>query len=221
MESVGELLVYVPMLLLSVTVHEYAHARVALSQGDDTALMLGRVTMNPLRHIDPIGTVLVPLGLWAMRAGFLFGWARPVPVNSRKFDNYRRGDILVSLAGVAANFALAAVCTLAVVALTWGMRASGDALTAPIGVLIDMARFGIFFNLILGVFNLVPVPPLDGSHVLYHLLPPQLGARFRELGRYSFVFLAAILFVPGLLDAIFYPVSVLMQLANGVIDLLV
>jgi Zn-dependent protease len=212
----SNILLFAPILLFSVVIHEYAHARVALAEGDDTALMLGRVTLNPLRHIDPIGTVLVPLGLWAMQAGFLFGWARPVPVNPRNFRNYRRGDIRVSLAGVAANFGLAIVCTLVAIVLVRIQDAAGA--SAVTTALIRMARFGILFNLILGVFNLVPLPPLDGSHVLYHLLPPELGARYRELGRFSFVFLAAILFVPGLLDAIFYPVGVLMAAADRMIE---
>jgi len=213
--STSDILLFAPILLLSVVIHEYAHARVALAQGDNTAQLLGRVTLNPLRHIDPIGTVLVPLGLWAMQAGFLFGWARAVPVNPQNFKNYRRGDILVSIAGVAANFALAIVCTLATIVLLRIQDATGA--SAVITALVRMARFGIFFNLILGVFNLVPLPPLDGSHVLYHLLPPRLGARYRELGRFSFIFLAAILFVPGLLDAIFYPVGVLMDAADRMI----
>lgn len=219
MGPTSNILLFAPILLFSVVIHEYAHARVALAQGDDTALLLGRVTLNPLRHIDPIGTVIVPLGLWAMQAGFLFGWARPVPINPGNFRNYRRGDILTSLAGVAANFALAAVCTIAVIML---LRIQGamDATSGVITALVRMARFGILFNLILGVFNLVPLPPLDGSHVLYHLLPHELGARYRELGRFSFVFLAAILFVPGILDAIFYPVGVLMGAADWMIDLL-
>jgi len=176
--STSDILLFAPILLLSVVIHEYAHARVALAQGDNTAQLLGRVTLNPLRHIDPIGTVLVPLGLWAMQAGFLFGCARAVPINPQNFKNYRRGDILVSIAGVAANFALAIVCTLATIVLLRIQDATGA--SAVITALVRMARFGIFFNLILGVFNLVPLPPLDGSHVLYHLLPPRLGARYRE-----------------------------------------
>ena len=120
---------------------------------------------------------------------------------------------------MAANFALAAVCTIAVIVL---LRIQGamDATSGVITALVRMARFGILFNLILGVFNLVPLPPLDGSHVLYHFLSHQLGARYRDLGRFSFVFLAAILFVPGILDAIFYPVGVLMGAADWMIDLL-
>lgn len=216
MGPTSNILLFAPILLFSVVIHEYAHARVALAQGDDTALLLGRVTLNPLRHIDPIGTILVPLGLWAMQAGFLFGWARPVPINPRNFRDYRRGDILVSIAGVAANFALAFVCTLVAIVLLRIQDVVGA--SAVLAALVRMARFGILFNLILGVFNLVPVPPLDGSHVLYHFLPPELGARYRELGRYSFIFLAAILFVPGLLDAIFYPVGVLMTAADRMIE---
>lgn len=215
MGPTSDILLFAPILLFSVVIHEYAHARVALAQGDDTALMLGRVTLNPLRHIDPIGTVLVPLGLWAMKAGFLFGWARPVPINPRNFRNYRRGDILVSIAGVAANFAFAFVCTLAAIVLLRVQDAMGA--SSVLTALVRMARFGILFNLILGVFNLVPLPPLDGSHVMYHLLPPELGARYRQLGRFSFLFIAAIFFVPGLLDAIFYPVGALMEAADRMI----
>ena len=218
MGPASDILLFAPILLFSVVIHEYAHARVALAQGDDTALSLGRVTLNPLRHIDPIGTVLVPLGLWAMQAGFLFGWARPVPINAGKFRNYRRGDILVSLAGVGANFALAIVCTLVAVAALRVEDSMGA--TAVTAALVRVARFGILFNLILGVFNLVPLPPLDGSHVLYHLLPARIGALYRQLGRFGFVFLAAVLFVPGLLDAIFYPVGVLMNAADRMIDIL-
>ena len=217
MGPASDILLFAPILLFSVVIHEYAHARVALAQGDDTALLAGRVTLNPFRHIDPIGTVLVPVGLWAMQAGFLFGWARPVAVNPGNFRNYRRGDILVSLAGVAANFALAILCTLVAIAALRLQDATGA--TSVLTALVRVARFGILFNLILGVFNLVPLPPLDGSHVLYHLLPPRLGARYRELGRYGFVFLAAVLFVPGLLDAIFYPVGVLMDAADRMIDI--
>ncbi|MFQ5889333.1 MAG: site-2 protease family protein [Gemmatimonadota bacterium] len=220
MDSVAQLVLVLPVLLISVVAHEYAHARVALWQGDHTAAMLGRVTLNPLVHIDPVGTFLVPVVLWLLPGGFIFGWARPVPINSRNFRDYRRGDLLVSAAGVAANFALAVACTLLLVVLTHLGRAWSSG-TGAIEPLFLMARFGLFFNLLLGVFNLIPVPPLDGSHLLYHLLPPHLGARYRELGRYSAVLLLAVLVFPGLLTAILLPVDLLMGLAEAVIGLLV
>src|SRR5690606_32236027 len=111
-----DLLLVLPVLLLSVVLHEYAHGWMALRQGDRTALEAGRLTLNPIVHIDPFGSILVPLLLWLAPGQFLFGWARPVPVDPRNYRNYRRGDILVSIAGVAANLLLAALLTLLVIA---------------------------------------------------------------------------------------------------------
>ena len=216
MASYDALLLFVPVLMLSVVAHEYAHARVAVSQGDPTPLMLGRLTMNPLPHIDPVGTVLVPLLLFFSQAGFIIGWAKPVPVNTRNFRDYRRGDVLVSIAGVTANFLLALVFFLAAL----GLSAAGVEVSAPglAGGLRRMSEFGLFLNLLLGIFNLIPIPPLDGSHLLYHLLPPALGARYREVGRYGMVLLFLVILVPGLLGTLLYPVRFLMEIARGVID---
>lgn len=216
MASYDALLLFVPVLLLSVVAHEYAHARVAVSQGDPTPLMLGRLTLNPLPHIDPVGTVLVPLLLFFSQAGFIIGWAKPVPVNTGNFRDYRRGDILVSIAGVTANFILAMVFFLAAL----GLSAAGAEASAPglAGGLLRMSEFGLFLNLLLGIFNLIPIPPLDGSHLLYHLLPPALGARYREVGRYGMVLLFVVILVPGLLGTLLYPVRFLMEIARGVID---
>jgi Zn-dependent protease len=181
-----------PVLLFSVVAHEYAHARAAVAQGDPTPAMLGRLTMNPLPHIDPVGSVLVPLALLLLDAGFLFGWARPVPTIPRNYRNYRRGDIVVSSAGVVTNFALAAVFTLALALL--GL--ARDAL--PVDVrdpLFWLAQYGILINLVLAVFNLLPVPPLDGSHLLYHLLPPAWGARYRAMGHAYGMWLVAVVVI--------------------------
>jgi Zn-dependent protease len=216
MASYDALLLFVPVLLISVVAHEYAHARVAVSQGDPTPLMLGRLTLNPLPHIDPVGTVLVPLLLFFSQAGFIIGWAKPVPVNTRNFRDYRRGDVLVSIAGVTANFLLALVFFLAAL----GLSAAGVAASAPglAGGLRRMSEFGLFLNLLLGIFNLIPIPPLDGSHLLYHLLPPALGARYRAVGRYGMVLLFLVILVPGLLGTLLYPVRFLMEIARGVIE---
>lgn len=215
-EAAG-LLLLLPVLLVSVVAHEYAHARVAVWQGDPTPAEAGRVTLNPIAHLDLVGSFLVPAFLWLSSTGFLFGWAKPVPVVPRNFRDYRKGDILVSLAGVTANFLLAAVFVLATMVVLW-LEPAGDAGIA--GHAERLARFGIWINLLLGVFNLVPVPPLDGSHVLYHLLPPDLGARYRETGKYGMLLLVALFFVPGALGVVLWPVDALAGLAYDLIALL-
>ncbi len=211
----------IPVLLFSIIVHEVAHAWVALREGDDTAQRLGRITLNPLPHIDLIGSILVPLGLYFMNAGFLFGWARPVPVNPRKYHHFRRGDIRVSLAGIAANLVLAVAFTLLAAVLVKTAQLSGGTLAGPLDVAVRMAELGILINLVLAFFNLVPIPPLDGSHVLHHLLPPRLGAAYRRLGRYGMLVLIAVFLVlPGpFFSVVLAPVRFFMGAAQGFIDL--
>jgi Zn-dependent protease len=191
-----QLLTILPVLIFSVVVHEVAHGWVARLEGDPTAAMLGRLTLNPIPHLDPIGSILVPTMLALLPGGFIFGWAKPVPVNPRNFRNYKRGDILVSLAGVASNFLLAIAFTFLLAGVYWGSRVFPGATSMWI-VLIGMAQYGILINFILILFNLLPIPPLDGSHVMYHLLPPRLGMRYRELGRYGMLLVFAFLFLGG------------------------
>lgn len=213
MNTFSTLVLVLPVLLLAVVLHEWAHARVAVWQGDPTPAMLGRLTLNPIPHIDPIGSILVPVVLWLLPGNFLFGWAKPVPINSRNFKNYKKGDILVSLAGVTANFAQVFGWIFVYAALSHLIVWSGGSLARSALILQAMARYGVFINLILAVFNLIPVPPLDGSHVFYHLLPADLGARYRALGRYSLILLAVVFFVPGILNVLLWPVTYLDQLA--------
>lgn len=190
-----QLLIALPILIFSVVVHEVAHAWVARSQGDNTAFMLGRITLNPLPHLDPLGSVLVP-GILAMTGGPILGWARPVPVNPRNFRNYKKGDILVSLAGIAANLGLAVVFTLLLAATLAAAQAFPAQMTTW-EVLLRMFQMGIFINFLLALFNLMPIPPLDGSHVMVYLLPVKLAVRYRELGRYGMLILFALLFLGG------------------------
>ena len=177
-----------PMLVFALVAHEYAHAATALRQGDDTAYTLGRVTLNPLPHIDPWMSLILPALLWFGSGGkFTFGGARPVPVNSRKYRHYVRGDLLVSAAGVATNLVLALVWSMVFVLLGLAARAVPGA-DGAFDTAQRMMVWGIWLNLILCFFNLIPIPPLDGSHLLYHALPPKAGSWYRglqQIGRAS------------------------------------
>lgn len=191
--------------------HERAHAVAAYRQGDETAFQLGRTTWNPLKHIDPMMSIIFPLILWFGSGGkWTFGAAKPVPVDSRNFRNYRRGDILVSLAGIATNLVLFVLC----VALYILMNLLGPVVPGVAHVAQEMLRWGMWLNLVLAFFNLIPIPPLDGSHVLYHLLPPQLGARYRQLYRFGYLPIMALSFLaPGVINVLLWPADQLMNLA--------
>lgn len=188
-------LLSLPVILLSLTVHEFAHAYVALRQGDDTAYMLGRVTLDPRAHLDPIGSLLFPA--MALLSGMpLLGWAKPVPTNPRKYRKYKRGDILVSIAGVTANLLLAVVFALlaaVVVAVATRMASPPDAL----GTLVRLCEIGVLANIGLFFFNLIPIPPLDGSHVLVHLLPVNLANSYRQLMPYGMIILWVLVLTGG------------------------
>ena len=187
MENLDKFLLAVPVLLFSMVAHEYAHGYAALKQGDPTAQQLGRLTWNPLKHIDPFLTILMPvMTFWAF--GFIFGGAKPVPVNPRNYRNYKRGDIIVSLAGVATNLMLFPVCALLIVVIGLLGRVMQPAVDT-LSLLQGMMWYGVQFNLLLAFFNLLPIPPLDGSHVMKWLLPPAWSLRYQQLGRYGIVIL--------------------------------
>jgi Zn-dependent protease len=192
--EVQDLILFLPVLLFSVILHEYAHGWMAQRQGDNTAYMLGRLTLNPIPHIDPIGSVLVPALLIMAGSPFVLGWAKPVPVNPRNYRNYKRGDILVSLAGIAVNLALAVIATLALILVIYLAR--GVPAGAPtFDAVKQMMVWTVRINLVLAFFNLIPIPPLDGSHVLYHLLPPKLGLAYRGLYQYGMFILLALMMI--------------------------
>jgi Zn-dependent protease len=182
-----------PILLFSMVAHEYAHGYAALRQGDNTAQLLGRLSWNPLKHIDPVMTLIMPLVTF-LTMHIAFGGAKPVPVNPNNYRNYRRGDIIVSLAGVATNAVLAVMFGVLVVLLGLLGRVL-PAIAISIGLLQFMFLYGILINLVLAGFNLIPIPPLDGSHVLKHLLPPSLAYQYQRFGRYGILLLVALLWL--------------------------
>ena len=214
-----QLLISLPVLIFSIVLHEVAHGWVAQREGDPTAAMLGRLTLNPIPHIDPIGSILVPAVLIFSGTGFIFGWAKPVPVNPRNFRNYKAGDIRVSLAGIAVNLLLVVAFAILFAIASWGIRLFPD-LGATWFVVRQMADYGILINLVLALFNLLPIPPLDGSHVMYHLLPPRIGMRYRELGRYGMLIIFAFLLFDGF-RILLWPILILRGAALSFANLLI
>lgn len=189
-------------VLFAITVHEAAHGWVANRLGDRTAFMLGRVTFNPLRHVDPVGTILVPTVTFLL-AGFLFGWAKPVPVNWRNLGHPRRDMALVAAAGPGANLLMA---------LAWGLAIQLGLLLMPFSQwialpLIYTGAAGVLINVFLMVLNLFPLLPLDGGRILNALLPPRIAYYFSRLEPVGLIILLVLL-VTGLLGAILMPLAV-------------
>lgn len=200
--------------LFAISVHESAHAWSASRLGDQTARMLGRITLNPLKHIDPVGTVLFPL-IGALTGAPIFGWAKPTPVNLRELRNPRRDHMLIAAAGPASNFvvALLAVVLLLVAkrAIPAGFAADNAAAGTSVATgIVELLYSFMLVNIILGVFNLIPIPPLDGSAILYGFLRGRAAQLYLELGRFSFLLLILLLWtsIPRML---FLPVLGLFQ----------
>lgn len=181
------------ILLFSVILHEVMHGLVALWNGDHTAESAGRLTLNPIPHIDPVGTLLLPFIFIVLplitgtHPGFFIGWAKPVPINPLNFKDIKRGELAVSLAGIGANFALAIV------------SAIGYHLTSNIPLLQAIFQFTVGINLMLGIFNLLPIPPLDGSKVLLALLPYEMARSYERISGYG-IFLLLLLLYLGVIN---------------------
>jgi len=187
-------------LIFAITVHEAAHGWVANKLGDPTAKGMGRLTFNPIPHIDPVGTILVPMVMLVM-GGFLFGWAKPVPVNMRNFKHPRKDMAIVAVAGPLSNFSMAILWGL-IWKMTLMMPAAWEQIAIPI---LLTAKFGIFLNLILMVLNLLPLPPLDGGRVLTWLVPEPFAQKLDQLERYGIIILIGLLFF-GLWEKVIHPV---------------
>ncbi|MDZ7374317.1 MAG: site-2 protease family protein [candidate division KSB1 bacterium] len=185
MERLATYAILAPPILLALTLHEYAHARVADSLGDPTPRLSGRLTLNPLAHLDLVGTIL----LFVAR----IGWAKPVPVNPYYFRDPRAGMLYVSLAGPAANLLTALV--FGALCRFWGLRSLVPLHGGALGILEMMLVLAVYINLVLAAFNLIPVPPLDGSKILAGILGGNIGRLYGELGRYGSLFLLAVIAV--------------------------
>ena len=193
---VQKISIWVVPVLLGITVHEVAHGWIARKLGDNTAFMLGRLTLNPLKHVDPVGTILIPGMLLLLQTGFIFGYAKPVPINWKNLRQPKRDMALVAVAGPIANLLMA---------IGWALLLRLGVLLGDNGLaLVYMGVAGITINAILMVLNLLPLPPLDGGRVLTGLLPGPLAYKFSRIEPYGFFILIGLL-VTGILGLILWP----------------
>ncbi|MEJ2505859.1 MAG: site-2 protease family protein [Ignavibacteriaceae bacterium] len=187
-ERLLNFIAFLPLFYLSIAVHEFAHALLANKYGDDTAKKLGRLTLNPLKHIDLIGSVIMPIAAFA--SGFaLIGWAKPVPVDRRNFKEPLKADTVVSFAGPLSNFIFAILFfILFIISQQW--------FGAQHTFVVNLMWYGVFLNVFLFVFNLLPIPPLDGSHILFDLFPNKFTAKYLSLGFYGSFILLVFIYSP-------------------------
>ena len=199
-------IIFIPVILFSLTIHEYAHALIAYKLGDDTAQKQGRLSLNPLVHLDPLGTILLLIAH--------FGWAKPVPVDPRNFENPKRDMLYVAIAGPISNL-LTAAASVFVLKYLLSIYLAGNSLPY-IEPIISFLVWMIFIGIVLAVFNMLPIPPLDGSRVIYGILPDFLAERYRSIEMYGVLLLFAIFIFGGniLGYIINYPVAIFIELSN-------
>jgi Zn-dependent protease len=182
------IVIWAPPVLLAVTLHEVGHGYMAYRHGDSTAAEMGRLTLNPIKHMDLVGTVIVPIAMMLL-SPFIFGWAKPVPINAARLNNPRRDMIWVAIAGPGANI-LMAIC--------WALvfKIASPAFGEPSGVqtvMVSMAQVGIMINFLLAAFNILPIPPLDGSRVVMSFLSPELARPYAQLERYGMLIIVGLM----------------------------
>jgi Zn-dependent protease len=212
----SHLIMYIVVLLLAISAHEAGHAWMSHKYGDDTAYMLGRVTLNPVAHTDPIGTLLIPIisFIVTFTSGVrvpLIGWGKPTPVNPRNWTNYKVANVMVSIAGIAANLILMiAGFAIFKTLLETGTISTGNVGDGLVRVVVIFLNYLIFLNLSLAVFNLLPFPPLDGSKVLSTFLPSSFQPIFEMLETYGFLILILLMYM-GIIGIIIYPFYILVD----------
>ena len=199
LSTVQQIAIAILPVILAITVHEAAHGFVADKLGDKTARLAGRVTLNPFKHIDPIGTVVLPLGMYVL-TGFMFGWAKPVPVNWRNLRKPKRDSAIVAAAGPFSNFVMLMIWSL----LLAFMPMIGQVSQWAAVPLFNMATFGILINAILMVLNLLPLLPLDGGRIVSSFLPAKVAYQYNKTESWGFIILLVLLFT-GLLGKILTP----------------
>lgn len=207
----GVIIIWFVVFLLSLTVHECAHAWAAEQSGDPTGRYLGRITLNPIPHIDIFGTIIFPL-IAITTGGWMFGWAKPVPFNPMNLRDRKMGEIMIALAGPVSNILLAVLCIILYKIFFGGSLLSAGfagGLNQPIAM---MLQIGIYLNIILAVFNLIPVPPLDGSHVLRNLLPDSLAELYAQFPVWAGFIAIFLLVRMGVTSALISPLVNLAQM---------
>ena len=204
LDFLRQLITWVPGLIMGVVLHEYAHGYIAYKSGDNTAKSLGRLTLNPIAHIDLFGSILLPLILILSGSGIIFGYAKPVPINPSYFRNYRRGIRYTSLAGPVANLIFAFLIGLVYglffyiyFKLTNGISVSDTLGYRTFELVNQIFIYAIYVNIFLAIFNFIPIPPLDGSKILASFLPDEAMFKFLSLGRFGFIFIFIFLFLGG------------------------
>ena len=200
--DLNRLVVMIVPLLFAVTIHEVAHGWMANRLGDPTAKWSGRLSLNPMKHLDVMGSFVLPLMLLLFRSPIIFGYAKPVPVNFANLRNYRRDTILVASAGAVANLAGALVCGAAFQVMLQFRSFWAESIFSFVAMdLFFMLGYGVLINAILAVFNMIPVPPLDGSKILSMVLPPRYTTQFAHIERFGMILLIFLLFT-GMLNSI-------------------